>query len=582
MILQALNEYYERKSQDPESGLAPAGWEPKAIHFLLVLSTQGDLVAIDDLRQTQGKKLVAPTMLVPQSVKRSVNIDANLLWDNAEYVLGICIDGKDDRVAEQHKGFVERMEHDLKECYTDESIQAVKIFLKNDFTNYTPKGDISSDWNEIISSKAFNISFRFVQDLHPVFWRPDIKKRIELNAACGDTSAKEGFCLIQGVDTKIARLHPSIKNVWGAQSSGANIVSFNQQSFESYGEPKRQGLNSPVGESATFNYSTALNYLLRRDSPQRIQVGDASTVFWAEKTSPLEDAFASLFSEPQEKIDDPDWNTEIVKTLYEVAVKGGYVPDDSKNHFYVLGLSPNASRISVRFWQVDTVKAMAEKIKLHFDDIEIVKPERELKYPSLFRLLASLAMLGKMDKLPPRLAGEVMRSIITGLPYPITMLQAAILRVKAERDVGPKRASLIKGYINRAMRYGKIKGKEALQVSLDFDNRDSGYLMGRLFATLEKIQEDANPGLNATIRDRYYSSASSTPVMVFSTLLKLKNHHIAKLASEGAKVFYEKLIAEIMNSLDMFPRTLSLEEQGLFAIGYYQQRQYFYTKKEDR
>ncbi|MGB7541864.1 MAG: type I-C CRISPR-associated protein Cas8c/Csd1, partial [Burkholderiales bacterium] len=254
--------------------------------------------------------------------------------------------------------------------------------------------------------------------------------------------------------------------------------------------------------------------------------------------------------------------------------------DEGKTRFFVLGLAPNAARIAIRFWHNATVADMATRVRQHFDDLAIVRAEFDPPYPTLFRLLVSVATQGKAENIPPNLSGELMRSVLAGLHYPQTLLAAAVRRIRAEHEVTYIRAALIKACINRATRYSSPNIEEELKMSLDESNTNAGYRLGRLFAVLEKIQEEANPGLNATIRDRFYGAASSTPVTVFSTLLKLKNHHLSKLENRGRAVNLEKRIGEIMDGVADFPAQLPLSDQGRFAVGYYHQRQDFFKKHD--
>ena len=374
-------------------------------------------------------------------------------------------------------------------------------------------------------------------------------------------------CLISGSKKEVARLHPAIKGVRGAQTSGANIVNFNLDSFCSYG--KSQGFNAPVSEEAAFAYTTALNYLLNRDD-RKIQIGDATTVFWADKASPLEDWFSQMFNPPQED------NAQVADIrLFLQAIRDGEMPKeiDGKAKFFILGLSPNASRLSVRFWYAGTVSEFSEKIGKHFKEIAIEKQyDKDRDFPALWQLIKQTALLGKMENVSPLLGGELARSIITGAYYPQSMLSALMGRIRAGEDVNYLRLSMIKGILVRNYR-------KEVTMALDKENKEPAYLLGRLFAVLEKAQQDALPGINATIKDKYYSSASSTPVSAFPILLRLNKHHTAKGEHGG---YYDTLNAEILEQLPArkFPAHLRLEEQGLFAIGYYHQRNDFNKKKE--
>ena len=568
MILHALYDYYERKSADPEAHMAPPGFEWKEIPFVIEIDAQGKLIQIEDTREGEGKKKRARPFLVPQGVKKTSGVAANLLWDNAEYVLGVDIKGKPERITKQHQAFIAKIEA-LSTAQTDTGVQAALSFLQS-----TDTETLSQDtrWSEIAETNP-NLTFRLHGDIDLVCQR---SANVEAITTHQDEEIKNDLCLVTGETDEIERLHTAIKGVWGAQTSGANIVSFNLDAFNSYG--KTQGANAPVGRRIAFGYTTALNHLLRKDSLQRLQVGDTSAVFWADKPTELETGVVDIFGEP--KKDEPDANVRAVASLYKAIAHGLLENDEGRAKFFVLGLAPNAARIAIRFWHHGTVAEMAVRIRQHFDDLAIERSPRDPPYLSLFRLLVSVATQGKADNIPPNLGGELMRSILADLPYPHTLLSAAVRRIRAEHEVTYARAALIKACTNRATRYTNPEIKEELTMSLDEANTNVGYRLGRLFAVLEKIQEEANPGLNATIRDRYYGAASSTPVTVFSTLLKLKNHHLSKLDNRGRAVNLEKRIGEIMDSLGDFPTQLPLADQGRFAIGYYHQRQDFFKKTE--
>jgi len=561
--------------------MAPPGFERKEIPFVIEIDAQGNPVQIEDTREGEGKQKRARTFLVPQGEKKTSGVVANLLWDNAEYVLGVDARERPQRVEKQHRSFVDKIKSLPTPVQADAGVRAVLCFLTGASAD-VPLQDAGSrfrhvageKWNDIATTNP-NLTFRLRGDVGLVCQRGAIEDAIKMEQ---DVESENGLCLVTGDADKIERLHTAIKGVWGTQQSGANIVSFNLDAFNSYG--KTQGANAPIGTRTAFGYTTALNHLLRKDSPQRLQVGDTSVVFWAGKDVKLETDVVNIFGEPPK--DDPDRNVNAVKSLYNAIKNGLLENDEGCAQFFVLGLAPNAARIAIRFWIRGTLADMAGRIRQHFDDLAIERSQRDPPYLSLFRLLVSVAVQGKADNIPPNLGGELMRSVLADLPYPATLLAAAVRRMRAEHTVTYARAALIKACINRAARYSNSDMKEELPMSLDKDNDNVGYRLGRLFAVLEKIQEEANRDINATIRDRYYGAASSTPVTVFSTLLKLKNHHLSKLANRGRVVNLEKCVGEIMDGIGDFPAQLALADQGRFAVGYYHQRQDFFrtTKTE--
>jgi len=576
MILQALASYYDRLAED--GAVAREGFEKKEIPFLIVLNKAGQFVGLEDTREGEGKKKTARTFTVPKGVKKTSGIAANLLWDTPAYVVGRPKpDTKKDiaqlfeRAVEQQKSFLGKIIEVFPEDDLDVGVSAVVRFLRE------AKFDVlfaHPSWAEAERIGA-NLTFRLDADTCLVCQRPALAKRlIQSTAEQDDKSAR--MCLVSGEVDKATRLHTAIKGVWGAQTSGANIVSFNLSAFQSFG--KEQGLNAPVGKKAEFAYTTALNALLVKGSRQRLQVGDASTVFWAEKENAMEDIFGDFFGEPSKE--KPEQATKAIRILYEAPNAGMLPLVEDYTPFFVLGLAPNAARIAVRFWHAGTVGETARQIRRHFDDCAIDHGPKQPEYLSLFRMLVSTAVQGKAENIPPNLAGDLMKAILTGRPYPQTLLAAAVRRCRAEREITYPRAALIKAILAREARLRNYTEKE-VEMSLDKENANVGYRLGRLFATLEKIQEEASPGINATIRDRFYGSASGTPVTAFPHLMKLKNHHLAKLENRGRAVNLEKLISEIMGKIDDFPTHLSLQDQGRFAVGYYHQRQAFFTKSEN-
>ena len=570
MILQALYDYYQRKAADSDSGIAPEGFEWKEIPFVIVIDNDGNFVALEDTREGDGKKKRAKVFLVPAAEKKTVGVKANLLWDNVEYALGANPRDRNDIDARKN-AFLNR----LLETFPDETSASLVAPLV-EFIQHDPIAQITSQdsenmlWKEALENNA-NVIFRVLGSNSASLcdtMKPYILKNQESEGA--------GICLVSGAREPIARLNASIKGVRGAQSSGAALVSFNLKAFESYG--KTQNYNAPIGQLAAFAYTTVLNMLLGKDSKNKVQAGDATTIYWAQQPTAFEDLFPSFFAFPPKN--DPDADVRAVKALYD-GVFTGHTGSDSQTRFYVLGLAPNAARLSVRFWHEGVVQDFAEKIRQHFDDLKIIRSPKDTGRYALFWILSAMALENKVDNVPPNLSGQIVQAVLTGSLYPATMLQQTIRRVRATRDVTRMQAGILKGYLNRYYRIHSTKEKE-ITVALDTANNNPGYRLGRLFAVLEKIQEEANPGLNATIRDRFYGAASSSPVTVFPQLLKLKNHHLAKLENVGRKINFERMLTEIFDGIGSeMPSHLAMEDQSRFAIGYYHQRQALFTSSSN-
>lgn len=604
MILQALNDYYERRCADPDPArrLPVFGLERKEIGFVLELGGDGRLANVLDLRTQVGSRKVGTALLVPSAEKKTSGVKANLLWDNAEYVLGLPDPKKLEtardkgkeleyrlRLQEMQEAFRKRI-LDLPEAARhDSGIQAVLDFLQADPALQVER---LGKADELASSNA-PLTFRMLDDTGTlVSQRPTVAPHVVAASPAGDDDessapappATPTMCLVTGRVAPVARLHSAIKGVWDAQTSGANIVSFNLDAFNSHG--KARGDNAPVSAQAAFAYTTALNALLLRDSPQRMQVGDASTVFWAQRADVFEDELAQLLGA---NVDEPDAHTNKVKTLFESIRSGAFDGARGNNRFFVLGLAPNAARISVRFWHAAPLAEIAKRVRRWFDDLAIARPSFERdEYPALKTLLRAVVLQRKDENIPPGLSGDVLRAIFTGTPYPALWLNLAVKRCRAEQEVSYHRAAVIKACLSRSSQPSKST-EEAIPTMLDPSNTQASYRLGRLFAVLEKIQEESAGGmLNKTIRDRYYGAASSTPGSVVPLLLKLKNHHVGKLDDRGQRMLYRALqdhrpddyIGEILAGVDDIPTHLTLPEQGRFALGYYHQRQAFFTKPD--
>ncbi len=566
MILQSLAQYYARLEDDPEAEVAEFGFSRQKIAFEVVLNSDGTLHDIVDVRRQEGTRLLPITLTVSGEAKPpGIGINPCFLWDNTAYLLGFKPDDpKPERTAESFAAFRER-HVELEDDIDDAEFSAVCRFLRVwDTTRAVNYGFLS----ELTS--GFGV-FRIRGRKHYVHDRPSVLAYWRRQVGRGENDEPpEGQCLITGDTTKLARLHkPFIKGVSGAQSSGAAIVSFNLDAFESYN--KQQSFNAPVGELSAFRYATALNHLLRSGSKQRIQIGDATTVFWTEKPTMAESVFGMVFDSTSPE--DDALKASLHAILAQIAA--GRFPSElgeRDTRFFVLGLSPNASRLSIRFWQESTLGDVVDNLHRHFADLAMVRSERDPPFPALWQILRETARESK--DIPPLLSGALMRSILGGGPYPESLYLAVLRRIRADRQVRYVRAAIIKAHLNRSY-------KKELPMSLDPDRPEPAYHMGRLFAALEKAQEDAQPGINDTIKDRYFGAASATPASVFPRLIRLSQHHIGKLENKGHRIAHERRIQDICQKIDGFAAHLNLQDQGLFAIGYYHQRQDIFTKKAE-
>lgn len=563
MILQSLCSYYERLAGSSNGCVPAVGFSSEKVHFSLVIDPAGELVQVLDLREVKGKKKVPRNVVVPQGPKKSVNIAASFLWGSPSYVLGADDKGAPQRTARCHEAF-KQLHRNLLIGVPDEGAEAVLAFLSSWRPEDAPK---LPDWPEMLKS---NLVFQLDGDLGFIHER--VRMRAAWSNKFGDSArGEQAMCLVSGQVAPIARLHPAIKGVQGAQSSGAAIVSFNLAAFCSYG--KDQNLNAPVSETSAFAYTTALNQLLG-SATNRIQIGDASTVFWTERASPVE-GFFGMALDPRDTAGD---DRELA--VFLEAVRDGRLPSgiDPDVRFFILGLSPNAARLSVRFWYASTVEDISVKLGQHFRDLSMVRSfESDPEYPGMWRLLRETSNQNSKDGPSPLLGGAVMQAILRGTPYPQELLSAVIGRIRAEQNINYLRAAILKAVLIRKKRVFN-QGVE-VSMALDRENKNVAYLLGRLFAVLEKAQQEAIPGANATIKDRFYGSASATPRVVFPQLLRLAQHHMAK--TEHGR-FRDKQIEEILCDVHEFPPYLGLDEQGLFAIGYYHQRRDFFSKKDNQ
>ncbi len=576
MILQALIDYYTRLEKDSiAQQVAAFGFSRQKISFCVVLNADGALSGdkLEDLRLESDKKWIARRMEVPDRGGRTGRlIKPNFLWDNTGYALGHDRKGKPVRSQLTFEAF-RSLHRQVAEQVDEPGLIALCRFLDR----WDPKqAESLANWEEACGN---NVVFRLRRE------QACIHESRRLQEAWGrfvaaETGRELAASLTTGEEENLARLHPMIRGVTGAKSSGAALVSFNQDSFTSYG--KTQSHNAPMGVQDAFRYTTALNRLLS-DRQHRVRIGDATVVFWSDRPTPFEDAFELVVNEP--RAGDTRLNDR-VRDFLERLKRGRFRDDsaDAQTRFYVLGLSPNASRLSVRFWLASTVGELASRLAQHAADLEMTGARRDDPPLVIRRLLMETARVLRdkpdAETIPPLLAGAVARAVLSGEPYPQMMFNTVIQRIRSDRRVGRRRAAILKAFLVRRARWA---GRSVeVPVSLNLQHPDPAYHLGRLFAVLEKLEENVlGPKLSSTIKLRYLGTASATPATVFPRLMRLSQHYLAKV-DRGGRIYHEKLLQEINSHLERFPAHLGLEKQGLFHIGYYHQRQAFFEKKTDR
>ena len=573
-ILQALVGYYDRVESESPNELPRYGFSREKISYSIVLSIDGEVVDVVPRLDTSGKVPRASLLQVPHPCGRTSGIATNFLWDNTGYALGVKRDKLDPRSTKQvpavkeHEAFKELHLRLLAES-DDEGLTAVRRFV----LGWKPGGyeDLRYSGDMLGANVVFQLDSEshFVHDRQAaqrVWWEHLVEQQ-----------GGQGLCLVTGQRAPIKRLHPKVKGVRGTQSSGASIVSFNLNAFESFG--KDQGANAPVSERAAFAYTAALNTLLAPDSGRRIQIADATTVFWAEAAAgkeqvrAAEDLFSLLIADaPTDAseaaaVADKLRNIESGRPLAEVAPD---VREDTR--FHILGLAPNAARLSIRFWYEDTIGVIGERLRQHWRDLRL-EPTPWRTPPAVWRLLRETGVQRKSENVPPTLAGALMRAILGGGRYPQSLLAAIVGRMRADGQINGLRVAICKACLARD--YRLEFAKEDVPVSLDPDEINPAYRLGRLFAVYEGVQRAALGSVNATIKDRYFGAASATPASVFPLLVRNAAHHLASLRKNkgGLAHRFEREIDTILGGLGTaFPTSLRLEDQGRFALGYHHQR----------
>ena len=567
MILKALYDYYKRCDNLPAKGM-----EEKEIGFLIVLSPDGQFLRFEDCRIGKDH---ARIYLVKKHVGRSSAAVANYLYDNSAYVLGYSEkgNGKEQLYLDTFKAKVESIADTFPE---NRDVTAIRTFYHNSrekILDLVSKDILWEDIKKNLSKKYSTFSFRIEGDLKIVAEKRELLQLEE----CNDKAEADDICLVSGkhgpsVETTTATMIP------GSQAI-AKLVSFQVNSgYDSYGKTKCK--NAPISEEAEFAYTTALNSMLQKGSRNKFMLGTRTFVFWAsnnnEASMETEESLFDLLGFSEEANDDPNAKIMKVRKVFE-SIYSGTMKTGLDDKFYILGLAPNSARIAVVYWSETTLKDFAEKILRHFSDMEIHDTRKDKKpYMGIREIITSVTLGGKMSDATPNLPEAVVKSIFQGLPYPQTLYSACIRRIRAEQKLTITRAAIIKAYLNR-----QSNNNKKINIMLDKDNNNQGYLCGRLFAVLDKIQEDANN--ISSIRERYMNAASATPSAIFATILNLSVHHSEKL-DEGRRIYFEKIKQEILDkvSANGFPTHLDLQDQGRFFVGYYHQRQDFFTSKKEQ
>lgn len=583
MILQALTKHYEVLAE--QGKVAEIGWCQAKVSYALDIARDGTLLGIISLKQeeTRGKKsvMVPCLMKVPEMVSRASGVFANFLCDNSKYVLGVDEKGCNKRTQECFEAMKAR-QLELLEHAEGKAAEAVRNF----FLCWNPEKakeneDLAEKWEEVTGGG--NLVF-----LTEEGYAHEDTEICRIWGQAVQTSSKEaeGVCMVTGKRTEIARIHSVIKGVPGAQSSGAKLVSFNDSAFESYG--KEQSYNAPVGRYAAFAYATALNYLLAPESHCSYRLGETMVVFWAESA---QEEYSKVFLdcfEPQES------NQDILKNVFENLQKGKAIDIEgihlnAEEPFHILGLAPNAARLSVRFFYSDSFGNILENLRRHYKRMEIVKPKwAQADCLGIWEMLSETINQKSKEKKPrENMGAAVFRAILADGKYPESLYGATMLRVRAEQGgVTRGRAAIIKAHLIRNYKNQWIK--EGTFVALNEECNSPAYVLGREFAVLEKIQKEAaGTELNTTIKDRYFNAACATPASIFPILQKLSNSHLRKL--EKKKIYFERMLIELQGKIaagsqaqTAYPKRLSLEEQGMFILGYYHQVQKLYEKKEEK
>jgi len=597
MILQALYDYYKCKADQ----LVPFGMDRIGLSFIIIIDGDGKVVRIENTQEDNVAKNFIVVKLNGRTGSKKV---PNMFWDNLEYTIGynkqemnlskiqqdidkgVILDDKTikekktiesdiQKTKEKNKTFIDLTNEYKRKYPDDKDFNALNNFYKNHFSEIR-ENDM---WESLIKKPTVNISFRIEGSDHIIAENEALKPTGESDEECN-----KGICLITGKYGPLVNTNTAtpIRD----SASTAKLVAFQVNSgYDSY--YKRQGNNAPISVEGESGYTTALNYLLRRESHNKFVIGNRTFVFWAipkdrsDDDTKFESLFSSFFNINVNE-NDQDHNVEAIRDLL-LSPYTGWLNDEGEDVFYILGLAPNKARISVEYFQKGKVSDFANNLRQHFNDLRIVgddKPDYD-KLNRLSSLLLAVTLQYKMSNVQPNLPESLMNSILNNKPYPQTFHQSCMRRIKAEQSITIRRAAILKACLNRKIRINNYNNQNEIAMALDKENHNQGYLCGRLFAILERVQEKAMG--SSSLRERYLNSASTTPIAVFGRILNLSVYHLGKINDKGFKIYFEKLIGEIMDKVNSngMPSTLDLDDQSRFMIGYYQQRQDFYKKKEE-
>lgn len=582
MILQALVKRYEDLLSRGDENVPRLGWGKTKVSFGLNLNENGEVEELFPLKvpQKTGKKetMVPRTLEVPLPVKRAVDIKPNFLCDNSTYLFGTDEKGKPERSAQCFLACRELHCNVLGKLETPAARAILRYFASWKPEQAENQPFFAENKKELMSG---NLLFYF--DGRSVLEDEEIRRAWQ-EYYDGMESESRGICMVMGQETALATLHPIIKGIVGAQAMGTSLVSFNAPAFCSY--EKEQGGNAPVGEYAAFAYAAALNELLS-DREHKKTIGDTTVVYWAEGGDPVyqDVGMAAMFGISGEGgITDQELSM-IFDSLYRgEPVETENLRLDADKHFYVLGLAPNAARLTVRFFLEDSFGNMLRHLGEHYKRLEIVKPAYDtFQTIPLWKLLSETVNKNAKDKMPsPQMAADTLQAVLMGRPYPVSLLNGVMLRIRAEREVTRGRAAVIKAYYLKNVNKDCSKEEGVLEMELNEQCTNVPYTLGRLFAVLEHIQQEANPGINATIKDKYFNAAASTPAHVFPVLLNLAQKHLRKL-SDRQRAYFDGELGKLMGLIgEEYPKRLNLPKQGSFQLGYYCQTQKRFQKKEEK